>query len=130
MRYCENRTKDLKTNELIGRALAYAVGIAEGYKVEYWHTKSVAILSAGIPRGVPWNPHVDWSQGGPIIEREGISLEVTCMSAGFEWVAKIDLNEGDVMVEEKFGPTPLIAAMRCYVASKLGDEVEIPEELL
>ena len=28
------------------------------------------------------------------------------------------------------GPTPLIAAMRCYVASKLGDEVEVPEELL
>ncbi len=28
------------------------------------------------------------------------------------------------------GPTPLIAAMRCYVASKLGDEVDIPEELL
>jgi hypothetical protein len=27
------------------------------------------------------------------------------------------------------GPTPLIAAMRCYVASKLGDEVELPEEL-
>ena len=26
--------------------------------------------------------------------------------------------------------TPLVAAMRCYVASKLGDEVDIPEELL
>jgi hypothetical protein len=29
-----------------------------------------------------------------------------------------------------YGHTPLIAAMRCYVASKLGDEVEIPQELL
>ena len=29
-----------------------------------------------------------------------------------------------------YGPTPLIAAMRCYVASKLGDEVEVPVELL
>jgi len=28
------------------------------------------------------------------------------------------------------GDTPLIAAMRCYVASKLGDEVDVPEELL
>lgn len=27
-----------------------------------------------------------------------------------------------------YGPTPLIAAMRCYVASKLGEEVEIPDE--
>jgi hypothetical protein len=29
-----------------------------------------------------------------------------------------------------FGDTPLIAAMRCYVASKLGDEVEVPAELI
>lgn len=27
------------------------------------------------------------------------------------------------------GPTPLVAAMRCLVASRLGDEVEIPDEL-
>ncbi len=33
------------------------------------------------------------------------------------------------MVQINHGPTPLIAAMRCYVASKLGDEIEIPEEL-
>jgi hypothetical protein len=37
------------------------------------------------------------------------------------------------MVDEDcgyYGPTPLIAAMRAYVASKLGDEVVIQEELL
>ena len=28
-----------------------------------------------------------------------------------------------------WGTTPLIAAMRCYVASKLGDNIELPEEL-
>jgi hypothetical protein len=32
-------------------------------------------------------------------------------------------------VSEEVGPTPLVAAMRCYVASKLGDEVEVPDEL-
>lgn len=129
MRHCTNRTKDLKTNELIGRALAYAVGIAKGYKVEYWHTKSVAILSAGIPRGVPWNPHIDWSQGGPIIEREGINtlVHVTVNDVITEWKAGKDWPMSHFPYYT--GPTPLIAAMRCYVASKLGDEVEIPEEL-
>lgn len=34
-----------------------------------------------------------------------------------------------VKTSELTGPAPLIAAMRCYVASKLGEEVEIPEEL-
>jgi hypothetical protein len=115
----------MKTSELTGRALAYAVGIAEGYKVEYWHAKSVAILSAGTPRGVPWNPHTDWSQGGPIIEREHISI-IDCDGYDF-WIA--DKMNAQAQVVTTYGPTPLIAAMRCYAANKLGDEVEIPEEL-
>lgn len=69
----------------------------------------------------------DWSQGGPIIEREGI------------WVSD---PSGDVLhprqwgallkgtMHDTRGPTPLIAAMRCFVASRLGDEVEVPEESL
>ena len=36
---------------------------------------------------------------------------------------------GGVWIDQH-GPTPLIAAMRCYVTSKLGDEVEIPKDLL
>ena len=52
----------------------------------------------------------NWGHGGPIIEREGIEI--------------CPIGNG-----EFYGDTPLIAAMRCYVASKLGDEVEIPEEL-
>ena len=61
----------------------------------------------------------DWAQGGPIIEREKMTLEWT----GEDWMAYIRHDE------EYFGPTPLIAAMRCYVASVLGDEVEVPNEL-
>lgn len=116
----------MKTNELTGRALAYAVGIAEGYKVEYRHTKYVAILSAGIPRGVPWNPHTDWSQGGPIIEREAIGLCPDEYIIGNDrWCAVMTNGVGYA----SFGPTPLIAAMRCYCCAKLGEFVDIPEEL-
>jgi hypothetical protein len=65
----------------------------------------------------------DWAQGGPIIEREHISAAYAYWG---EWEAWDDKT----MPPPKYrGPTPLIAAMRCYVASKLGDEVEIPEEL-
>lgn len=35
-----------------------------------------------------------------------------------------------IKTADLIGPTPLIAAMRCFVASRLGDEIEIPEELL
>lgn len=69
----------------------------------------------------------DWAQGGPIIEREGIST--VSQGDGHEWIASL----WDYKIEDwhlhTTGPTPLIAAMRCFVASKLGDEVDVPEEL-
>lgn len=66
----------------------------------------------------------DWVQAGPIIERE--SIQLTPNEDMESWSACLMFKQG---VEEYSGPTPLIAAMRCYVASKLGDEVTIPEEV-
>lgn len=68
---------------------------------------------------MPWHPSTDWVQGGPIIEREEIEIRTTHTGG---WMANRARTKGDFEV----GPTPLIAAMRCYVASKLGDEVEVP----
>lgn len=67
----------------------------------------------------PYSPSTNWSQGGPIIERERFFLRYWTNS----WRA-------ETYFYIMYGPTPLIAAMRCYVASKLGIEVEIPEELI
>lgn len=71
----------------------------------------------------------DWSQGGPIIERERIELIPPKNESDLDWMA-VWLNSEDVEAGIQNGPTPLIAAMRCYVASKLGNEVEIPDELI
>jgi hypothetical protein len=58
----------------------------------------------------------DWAQGGPIIERERIGFKYT--GTAMEFVAWVN---GELStVNDQHGPTPLIAAMRCYVASKLG----------
>lgn len=67
----------------------------------------------------------DWALSGPIIERE--KLMVTYEGNGV-WLA--GGYDGCVYKANYAGPTPLIAAMRTYAASKLGDEVDIPEELL
>jgi Protein of unknown function (DUF2591) len=80
----------------------------------------------------------EWAQGGPIIERE---MHKLFRNVGGTWTAQIkyripyysptyDADIGADAYVSKAGDTPLIAAMRCYVSSKLGDEVEIPEELL
>jgi len=81
-----------------------------------------AMYSGRAPR--PFS--TDWAQGGSIIEREGIGLNKRnehYLNEGF-WQASYWKR-----IEMYAGLTPLIAAMRCYVASRLGDEVEIPEEL-
>jgi hypothetical protein len=68
-----------------------------------------------------FSPSELWAQGGPIIERDRIAIDPYVTHS--QWGA----NKDGAFYRD--GPTPLIAAMRCYVASKLGDEVEIPEEL-
>lgn len=72
----------------------------------------------------------DWAQAGPIIEREEISVSREFASGQIEWAAWTPAPIRDDAEAFGYGPTPLIAAMRCYVASKLGDEVDVPKELL
>jgi len=71
----------------------------------------------------------DWAQGGPIIEREGITIAPHSTHNGVikEWKAGLDWPMSHSPYY--FGPTPLIAAMRCYVASKMGEEINIPERV-
>ena len=104
----------IKTSELSGAQLDWAVGKCRGITLELH----------GI---VPYS--TDWAHGGPVIEQEVINLgRHTWDDSGvIRWGAsKAGLFQGAPF---SVGPTPLIAAMRCYVASKLGNEVEIPEEL-
>ena len=121
----------MKTNELKGAALDWAVAKCEGRdKAMEKNRSGMLSFDAGLHpymadldkpgRWQVYSPSTDWSQGGPIIERERMHVQP---AVGGIWQASL------VFGKQLFGPTPLIAAMRCYVASKLGDEVEIPEEL-
>jgi len=118
----------MNTNELIGPALDWAVERAKGTHWSpngYFCYEGRQAPDGGYPYTTKTHPHsTDWSQGGPIIEREDISFQLECkgMYFGYKWNGVVHKQLSD-------GPTPLIAAMRCYVASKLGDKVEIPEEL-
>jgi hypothetical protein len=80
-----------------------------------------------------YEPTFDWAQGGPIIDKmftQGLRLHNNEYGVNMHLRSMIVASlPGDIHDGFYFGPTPLIAAMRCYVASKLGDEVEVPEEL-
>ena len=120
----------MKTSELIGPALDWAVAKCEGYVIEWDDVFEDYWLEHGDVRYTRlgnYSPSTHWPQGGPIIERREIAL---CI-CGTRWEASctIDVEGGDTDTILEYGPTLLIAAMRCYVASKLGDEIEIPERL-
>ena len=114
----------MKTSELTGSGLDWAVALIE--KPGIVGVRPDGKLGAG--GNLTFSPSTDWSQGGPIIERERIAT-------GFDGYDDIDIAlpiwSACKYVDgfESYGPTPLIAAMRCYVASKLGDTINIPKEL-
>ena len=128
----------MKTSDLIGPALDYLVAKCEG------ETLSQASLAFQIkehgclqrPHLGSWKPSTSWAQGGVILEREGIDLYCNVVAQPHKtdpswrvgsWRARIcSMSRNGEMF---YAPTPLIAAMRVFVASRLGDEVDVPEEL-
>lgn len=132
----------MKTSELVDDPLDFAVAKCNGknytdraHHYEYSTTGDVVYLAGGCSERS--FPSSDWSEGGPIIEREQITVKRYNYptridgNLGRDWLAYRSNGLGPHVNEySMWGPTPLIAAMRCYVASKLGDDVDIPEELL
>ena len=111
----------VKTSELKDLALDWAV-VRANYEINFEEVWRNFRNECGYS--------YDWAQGGPIIERECIAVwwcdvlvdEDGNIEREAAWYA-----ENDVGGEGQIGNTPLIAAMRCYVASRLGDEVEVPD---
>ena len=123
----------VKTAELTGPALDWGVAqvvhanLQRTYGEPVFNPKTKRIYQTqGLQQiGVNYSPSTNWAQGGPIIESNEIDLKL--VEEGV-WQAS---NIFDDMEWYHFlGYSPLEAAMRCHVAHKLGEEVEIPEELL
>jgi hypothetical protein len=126
----------VKTSELTGHALDWAVA-----KCEEPRDNRLTVIRHEDYIGHPieretepqsytyvwWSPSRIWAQGGPIIERERISVgDQTHIEGQPTDSACYATNRKGAY---GLGPKPLTAAMRCYVASKLGDTVDVPEEL-
>lgn len=134
-------TKTIKTADLAGAALDWAVVHAEGiatpgrFLYGTFNRRQANLQTAdciydmertGTVR--PHSPSTFCDLGGPIIDRERIgTVPYESDEAGQPcepgWFAFIHWED------QIHGPTRLIAAMRCYVASKLGGTVDIPQEL-
>ena len=139
----------VKTSELTGAALDWVVAVAKGINPAdilfdgrriYRRTRDEeGNLTGSYMTGPEFLFSKMWEAGGPIIEQSGIGLHQNSKRLWSDpnrrWQASLILNKDDVAscrigFGPIYGPTPLIAAMRCYVSSKLGDVVEIPKELV
>ncbi len=123
----------IKTSGLFGSALDWAVTWAQhpsGPTGEGWYERDADGKLFDPLNECTVSPSTIWEQGGPIIERECIEIirgNPLYFPKGNE---NGDFYEPLWIAGKQHGQTPLIAAMRCYVASKLGDEVDVPETLL
>jgi hypothetical protein len=122
---------ELKTSELVGVALDWAVAKSEGHqpllmpigRVEYAIGVTV-VDSSGKASGFACRYSSEWAQGGPLIERHEITVRPV---DGKWWAAHVNDSSTSPC---SYGLDPLIAACRAIVAAKLGDVVSVPSQLL
>jgi hypothetical protein len=129
----------VKIDELSGLALDYAGAVCEGhsgwestddeeYPFDGHFTERKGVYFYGSLETLGYSR--DWSLAGPIIERENIYLCGKQWPGG-TWVGAMNCPKGGMPIAAKQGDTALVAAIRCYVASKTkGDSVMVPEELI
>ncbi len=116
----------MKTSELEGAALDWAVAKAANNLHPQGEVRlidgGIITITSGWWRR--YSPSTDWTVGGPIIEMERIDIAYLLINR--LWVAVADTTDEKF---EQYGSTFLIAAMRCYVCRRLGEIVDVPEEL-
>lgn len=120
------QTITMNTSELQGIALDYAVALVEGYSG--WDGECFTSYADGYPGAFflsDWRPSSSWAQAGEIIQRERISLD--CDQDTAVWYATYELYGDNDW--ESCSKSATTAAMRCYVAKRLGKTVGIPVEI-
>jgi hypothetical protein len=126
--------KRIKISEVQGPVLDWLVGVALGRTDITFDDFDE--LGMGCVQAEPdpfmnysrcWAPSRYWQQGGPILDREKITLSSLFWEKdgwkAWKW------KDHDAAFDH-FGPTMLIAGLRCFLASRLGEYAEVPEELL
>ena len=119
-----------RTSELTGVLLDAAVALAEGPALpDFWRDPDDGTCWVRPGREL-WEPSIRWEQAGPIMDREFIDTagpnEFDDDERWFAGIYRDHARRCSPRNCEMRGETRLIAAMRAFVALKLGEEVELP----
>lgn len=130
----ERTAVEVAVDDLDGHAMDFAVALALG---KSYDTGRVQPLSLWIHPGLAGEPDRYSMQipsytsaekadfVGGLALREGIEVKRLAQDL---WGARLDLDEGDAMVEDRAAPTAQLAVLRCFVASRLGSHVAVARE--
>ncbi|MCS3467109.1 hypothetical protein M2401_000830 [Pseudomonas sp. JUb42] len=128
---------EVKVSDLCGEALNWAVGKADGqpvYVEDPHYGNPSRVLVRGKRPGCflaehrRFNPVVDWSVTGPLIEKHLVDLHYPHGLPGRGWWAQAGTHSQESPLAA-MDATPLIASCRAIVASVLGPVVSVPKEL-
>lgn len=122
----ERFIKDATPEEMETYAKEYAE-IKAGFKDALCKIHEDGYKSAHDARA--WNYDTDWAVVGPIVDREGIYFSPLPDKGirAFQFIDHEYVNLTDCWGEHI---SRCVVAMRCYVASRFGDEVDVPDELV
>ncbi len=116
----------IKTSELTGAVLDWAVAMCLPDDEFLFSPAPYLPDENGQPAW--FNPSTSSQDAFPIIDREGILFRPSPFpNSKFAACLGVDWDTGIAL---QMGSTPLVAAMRCFVASRLGQEIDVPDELL
>lgn len=133
---------EVKTADLIGEALGWAVGMAEGLELELepphygtaWRVFARHRYTV-TEQAKRFNPWEDWAVGGPLIDKHHVQTSFN--GSGFSqsptgqyWCAYVCKPSGQQEFPSGGGPNALTAACRAIAQAKLGDTVQVPKELM
>lgn len=152
MKYITNDLIGWRLDQAVAKAMGYGHDVAKSSMIATTVSTGVTATEEGctiICDGQPmhYSPSSKWEHGGPIIASEYIELYVGVESGERFWMSAchcrqdtptfIDLIGGQAVPKghrtlaeipktgHGDGPTPLVAAMRAFVAHKLGEAVDL-----
>lgn len=136
---------EVKTADLIGPALDYAVAVATGYYMQE-NLRHLGPVTHDTRDPEAWRPSANWAHGGPLIEKYKVMLSppTSAVHRNFGYMDKRNgYYEAGGWGSTIFGKerkhrrtafnhpdSPLIVAMRAIVQFELGDTVQVPKELM
>lgn len=131
----------VRTHDLTTKQMSFLVSMIEMPHLVWGdtigiHAHSSQIIVPELNEPDCYTPYMGWDMFGDIVEREGIDIYCNVptnrkhkdVAWRGSWAAQY--HRCGIESERYYGNTAIIAAVKCFIAHKLGENIELPDELV